>query len=115
MSPILATAALILAQEAEGGGGGNVLAFLFPFLILGGLFYVFILMPQRRRQKKTKEMQANMGVGDEVRTIGGIVGTIVGEEDDIFVLDLGGSTMRVVKRAVAERMTRDDITEGDSE
>lgn len=114
MSPILAIAIPILAQ-AETNGGGNVLAFVFPFLILGGLFYVFILMPQRRRQKKTKAMQASMGIGDEVRTIGGIVGTIVGEEGDIFVLDLGGSTMRVVKRAVAERMTADDLAEGDSE
>ena len=114
MSPILAIATPFFAQ-AETTGGGNVLAFIFPFLILGGLFYVFILMPQRRRQKKTKEMQASMGIGDEVRTLGGIVGTIVGDEDDIFILDLGGSTMRVVKRAVAERLTADDRTEGDSE
>jgi preprotein translocase subunit YajC len=114
VSPSIAIAAPILAQEAS-GGGGNILAFLFPFLILGGLFYVFILMPQRRRQKKTKEMQSSMGIGDEVRTIGGILGTIVGDEDDIFVLDLGGSQMRVVKRAVAERITKDDIVKGDSE
>lgn len=114
MSPSIAIAAPILAQEAS-DGGGNILAFLFPFLILGGLFYVFILMPQRRRQKKTKEMQSSMGVGDEVRTIGGILGTIVGEEDDVFVLDLGGSKMRVVKRAVAERITKDDIVKGDTE
>lgn len=114
MSPTLVIATPVLAQEAS-GGGGNVLAFLFPFIILGGLFYVFILMPQRRRQKKTKEMQSSMGVGDEVRTIGGIMGTIVGEEGDVFVLDLGGSTMRVVKRAVAERITTNDVVEGDSE
>jgi preprotein translocase subunit YajC len=114
VSPSIAIAAPILAQEAS-GGGGNILAFLFPFLILGGLFYVFILMPQRRRQKKTKEMQASMGVGDEVRTIGGILGTIVGDEDDVFVLDLGGSQMRVVKRAVAERIAKDDIVKGDTE
>jgi preprotein translocase subunit YajC len=114
VSPNPAIAAAILAQEAS-GGGANALAFLFPFVILGGLFYVFILMPQRRRQKKTKEMQSSMGIGDDVRTIGGIIGTIVGDEDDIFVLDLGGSTMRVVKRAVAERLTKDNLAEGDSE
>jgi len=96
------TAAQVVVTEAESTGGSSTLAFLFPFLILGGLFYIFILMPQRRRQKKAKEMQAAMGIGDEVRTIGGIMGTIVGEDDDTFTLDLGGSTMRVVKRAVAE-------------
>lgn len=92
----------VVATEAESTTGSSPLAFLFPFLILGALFYIFILMPQRRRQKKTKEMQSAMSVGDEVRTIGGIIGTIVDEDDQTFTLDLGGSTMRVVKRAVAE-------------
>lgn len=98
------TTALVIATEAESTSGSSALAFLFPFIILGALFYIFILMPQRRRQKKAKEMQAAMSIGDEVRTIGGIVGTIVGEDDETFTLDLGGSTMRVVKRAVAEMM-----------
>ena len=106
----LIAAALVVAQEETSSGSG-VLGLLLPMLVLGVLFYVFILMPQRRRQKKTREMQSQMGVGDEVRTIGGIVGTIIGEDEQTFTLDLGGSTMRVVRRAVAERMTED--TEGD--
>lgn len=98
-------AAVILAAEGDTSGGSTTLGLLVPMLALGALFYVFILMPQRRRQKRAKEMQSQMGVGDEVRTIGGIIGTIVREEGDTFTLDLGGSTMRVVKRAVAELMT----------
>ncbi len=112
MSASLAQVAQILAQDSQ-EGGASILAFLFPFLILGGLFYIFILLPQRRRQKHAKEMQESMAIGDEVRTIGGIVGTIVGDEGDIFVLDLGGSTMRIVKRAVAERLTGDTPAAGD--
>ncbi|MCZ7533236.1 MAG: preprotein translocase subunit YajC [Acidimicrobiia bacterium] len=108
------TTAQVIATEAESTSGSSALAFLFPFLILGGLFYLFILMPQRRRQKQTKLMQAAMGIGDEVRTIGGIVGTIVDEDDETFTLDLGGSTMRVVKRAVAEMM-RPPQPDGDNE
>jgi len=111
VTTVLAQLTPVIAQEAE-GGGGSILAFLFPFVILGGLFYVFILLPQRRRQKKTKEMQASMGIGDDVRTIGGIMGTIVDEDEESFTLDLGGSRMRVVRRAVAERLTP-DTDEGD--
>ncbi len=107
------TTALVVATEAESTGGSSALAFLFPFLILGALFYIFILMPQRRRQKKAKEMQGAMGVGDEVRTIGGIIGTIVDEDDQSFTLDLGGSTMRVVKRAVAEMVNPPEAQEDD--
>ena len=47
-------------------------------------------------------------VGDEVRTIGGIYGTIRSEDDDTFTLDIGGgSTMRVAKRAISERIGDD--------
>lgn len=98
-------AAIVLATEGDASAGSNTLGLLVPMLALGALFYVFILMPQRRRQKRAKEMQSQMGIGDEVRTIGGIVGTIVAQDDETFTLDLGGSTMRVVKRAVAELMT----------
>jgi preprotein translocase subunit YajC len=97
---------LIVAQDAS--GGGSALAFLLPLLILGGLFYVLLILPQRRRQRRMEQMRSDIGVGDEVRTIGGILGTIVDEEDDVVVLDIGGQRMRVVKRAIAERIGGDE-------
>jgi len=72
-------------------------------VILGGLFYVLLILPQRRKRKKAEVMRADIEIGAEVRTIGGIVGTVVDEDDETFTLDLGGSTMRIIKRAVAER------------
>ena len=96
---------LIVAQESSGGGA---ITFLFPLVILGGLFYVLLILPQRRRQKKMEQMRSEISVGDEVRTIGGILGTVVDEDDDIYVIDIGGSRMRVVKRAVAERVSDDE-------
>ncbi len=96
---------LILAQEAA--DGGSALAFLFPLVILGGLFYVLLILPQRRRAKKLEQLRAEIQVGDEIRTIGGILGSVVSEDDDTFTIDIGGQTMRVVKRAVAERIDRD--------
>lgn len=97
---------LIIAQEAA--EGGNALGFLLPLVILGGLFYVLLILPQRRRQKKMASMRADIEVGDEVRTIGGIIGTVVDEDDDVFTIDIGGQRMRVVKRAVAGKTEDDD-------
>lgn len=105
MSALIAIAAPILAQEAE--STSSSLGFLLPIIILGGVFYVFILMPQRRRQKNAKALQSNLGIGDQVRTIGGIIGTIVAEDDDTFTIELEGSRMRITKRAVAERLGDD--------
>lgn len=90
---------LIIAQEAS--EGGNALGFILPLVILGGLFYVLLILPQRRRQKKMEAQRADIEVGDEVRTIGGIIGTVVDEQDDIFTIDIGGQRMRIIKRAVA--------------
>lgn len=53
-------------------------------------------------------MRQDISVGDEVRTIGGILGTVVSDEDDIFTIDIGGQRMRVVKHAVAERVAEDE-------
>ena len=96
---------LIIAQEAE---GGNALGFILPLVILGGLFYVLLILPQRRRQKKMEQQRADIEIGDEVRTIGGIIGTVVDEQDDIFTIDIGGQRMRVVKRAVAGKTEDND-------
>ena len=96
---------LIVAQESAETGLN--LGFLLPLLILGGLFYVLLILPQRRRQKKMEQLRSDIGIGDDVRTIGGILGTVVDEDDDTFTIDVGGSNMRVVKRAVAERIEDD--------
>lgn len=98
---------LIVAQEAS-DGAGSALGFLFPLLILGGLFYVLLILPQRRRAKKMEQLRSEIEVGDEVRTIGGIFGTVVDEDDETYTVDIGGQTMRVLKRAVAERITDDE-------
>ena len=82
--------------------------FLFPLLILGGLFYVLLILPQRRRAKKMDQLRSEIGIGDDVRTIGGILGTVVDEDDETFTVDIGGQRMRVVKRAIAERIDSDE-------
>lgn len=93
----------------ESAGGGNALGFLIPLVIMGGLFYVLLILPQRRRHKKAALMRSDITVGDEVRTIGGIIGTVVSETEDEFSVDIGsGQQMRVVKRAIAEKLGSDD-------
>ena len=93
-------AAMLFAQS---DGGSSALSFLFPIVIMGGLFYVLLILPQRRRRKKAEQMRSDIEVGAEVRTIGGIVGTVVGEDEKTFTIDLGDSTMKIIKGAIAER------------
>jgi preprotein translocase subunit YajC len=97
---------VLFAQESS--GGGSALAFLLPLVVMGGLFYVLLILPQRRRQKKATEMRQDVDVGSEVRTIGGIIGTVVGVTDTEFTIDIGGQNMRVVKQAIAEKLGSDE-------
>ena len=102
----LSSVSTIVVAQSE--GGGSALGFLLPIAVLGGLFYLLLVLPQRRRAKKAKELRDSISVGDDVRTIGGIYGTIRSEDDETFTMDIGGgSTMRVAKRAISERIGDD--------
>ena len=106
LQPLVVAMDVIVAQEST--DGGNALGFLLPLVILGGLFYVLLILPQRRRQKKMEQMRAGIGIGDEVRTIGGIIGTVVDEDDEVVTIDIGGQRMRVIKRAIAGKTGGDE-------
>ena len=102
----LSSVSTIVVAQTE--SSGSALGFLLPIAVLGGLFYLLLVLPQRRRAKKAKELRDSIAVGDEVRTIGGIYGTIRSEDDETFTIDIGGgSTMRMAKRAIAERIGDD--------
>lgn len=104
--PNLSGISTIVIAQSE--GGASAIGFLLPIAVLGGLFYLLLIMPQRRRAKKAQELRDSIGVGDQVRTIGGIYGTVRSEDDESFTIDIGGgSTMRIAKRAVADRVGDD--------
>jgi preprotein translocase subunit YajC len=105
VSQFLSLSDIVLAQDSS---GSNILGFLFPLVILGGLFYVLLILPQRRRRKAAETLRESITIGDEVRTVGGIYGTIRAEDDETFTIDVGGGhTMRIAKKAVAERVGDD--------
>jgi preprotein translocase subunit YajC len=65
---------------ADPGAGGAFVQFL-PFILIFGIFYFLLILPQQRQRKKAQEMLANLKTGDRVITSGGVYGTIVGFRD----------------------------------
>ena len=68
-------------------------------VILSASFSVLLLVmiiPQRKRDKKIKEMLNSIKVGDRVRTIGGIYGTVTNIKDDIITVSVGPDKARLV-------------------
>ncbi len=81
----------------------GILSSLSGFMGNGGLLIILMLgmfalmiIPQRKREKKIKDMLANLKVGDRVRTIGGIYGTVNAIKDDIITLMVGPDKVRLV-------------------
>ena len=65
-------------------------------IILMVVMLVIMIVPQRRREKKVKEMLAAIKVGDRIRTIGGIYGTVTSVRDDIVTISVGPDKARLV-------------------
>ncbi len=59
---------------------------MLPMVIVVGIFYVLLILPQQRRQKKVQEMLNGLKSGDKVITSGGIYGTVLGLEGDTIQL-----------------------------
>ena len=64
-------------------------------ILMIALFAVMII-PQRKREQKKKDMLANLKPGDRVRTIGGIYGTITAIKDDVVTISVGPDKVRLV-------------------
>ena len=59
------------------------------------IFYFMLIRPENKRKKEAEQMRSNMKVGDEITTIGGIVGTVVNVKDDRFVIETGADQVRI--------------------
>lgn len=85
-----------------------------PFLILGGFFafmYMFIIRPQRQRQKQTRELMSSLAVGDEVVTIGGLHGKLTSVDEKTVSLRVEDGTIVVFDRESVGRRVEEDKNE----
>ena len=65
-------------------------------IVLMVAMFAIMIIPQRRRDKKVKDMLAGLKVGTRVRTIGGIYGTIATIKDDTVILLVGPDKVKLV-------------------
>jgi len=80
---------------------GGVFGFL-PIILIIVIFYVLMILPAQRRQKKVAEMLKNLKNGDKVITNGGIYGTIVGLEEDAVQLRIAEQVkIKISRSAIA--------------
>lgn len=86
--------------------GGSLLSLLiFPLLLV--IMYFFMIRPQRKQEKEAAAMRDSLSVGDEVTTIGGIIGRVINVKDDTFVLETTRDRTRIrFERSAVKRIDR---------
>ncbi|NQW02811.1 MAG: preprotein translocase subunit YajC [Acidobacteria bacterium] len=98
--PDLITLPLIVAlASAPQAGQPNIWVQIFPFALMLGVFYVLVLLPMRRRQKKIQEFQAGLQVGDKVITTSGIYGQVTKLADSSVQLQIADKVKIEVAKA----------------
>ncbi|MDH3492739.1 MAG: preprotein translocase subunit YajC [Acidobacteriota bacterium] len=91
---------LILFQ----GGGAGLIWTILPFLLIFGIFYFLVILPQRKQQAQLKEMIASLKNGDEIVTNGGLIGKIIEVKDSSFIIrSAGKSNLEIGKSAIVGR------------
>ncbi len=81
----------------------ELLSMALPMVALVGIFYFMLIRPENKKKKAMEAMRSAMKVGDEVTSIGGIVGTVCAVKDNSIVVETGADRVRMefMKWAIA--------------
>ena len=112
------TATTDAAAATEMSAGATFIAYavqLVPMILIFVVFYFVLIRPQRKKDKKVKEMLNALKAGDRICTIGGIYGTIVSLKDDTVTLAVGSAKNQMVMARWAIRSVEDAPVENDAE
>ena len=93
---------LIAQTEATGGGGTGLLLYVVLF---AAVIYFLMIRPQRNRVRQQWSLVSRLEIGDQVQTVGGMRGVVIGIEADNVLLGIEEGRVRVAMPAIATRMS----------
>ncbi len=95
----------LYAEGQAAAGQPSLLASLLPLIILFGVFYFLVILPQQRQAKKHKEMVESLKKGDKIVTTGGIIAEVVKNEPEFIKAKIAdGVEVKIDKAAVARKL-----------
>ncbi len=89
---------LLMSQQGQEGSGMSTIIMM---VLMIGVFYLFMIRPQMKKQKELKNFREALKAGDSVVTVGGIHGKISAVKEDAIIIKVeGGTTLKLEKSAV---------------
>lgn len=88
--------------ETPAAGGAGAATSLIMIVAMLAIFYFFMYRPQKKQDKEQNDMRNNLKVGDEITTIGGIIGKIVSIKDETVLIETSNerNKIRILRTAV---------------
>lgn len=88
----------------------ETLSSLVMILVMIAIFYFLLIRPESKKKKEAAAMRASLKVGDQITTIGGIVGTICAIKEETIVMETGADRVRIefTKWAISSKGTQAD-------
>ena len=75
--------------------GGDMGSTLIMLVLMIGVFYFLLIRPENKRKKEAENMRSSVKTGDEITTIGGIIGTVVNVKEEKIVIETGADQVRI--------------------
>ncbi len=97
---------LISNAYADGGVSapeGGIMQFL-PLIALVAVFYFLVLRPQQKRAKEHKNLMEALQKGDEVITLGGILGKVTKVADENVAIEIADNVVVQVQKAAIQNV-----------
>ncbi len=78
-----------------GEGTNGIFGMIVPMVLLLAIFYFMLIRPENKKKKEMAKMRSELAVGDEITTIGGIIGTICAVKEESIVIETGADRVRM--------------------
>jgi preprotein translocase subunit YajC len=95
---------LAMSQPPPGTtpGPNDWLKMVGPIVLMGAMFYLLLIRPQRQRQKQLDALLKGLKTGDKILTSSGIIGVVVGVKDKSVSIRSADTKLEILKSAVSE-------------
>lgn len=99
---------ITLMSSSANGGTASPTSGIIMMVVLIVIMYFMMIRPQKKRQKEEQEMRSSLEIGDEIITIGGIVGKVVTIREQDLVIETGAdrTKMKIQRWAVNTNVTK---------
>ena len=96
----------LLASTGDMAGGG--MSMILMIVVMIAIFYFLLIRPENKKKKAAAKMRSELAVGDEIITIGGVVGTICAVKEETIVIETSADRVRIefTKWAVSTKGTQ---------